>query len=227
MDSNRVTAYLSGNYARFRRVITIITQIILRTFTTLKNQLALIILITPILIITLISASTLATLMCVMAWWLMCIFGGSITGGTWYGCLGCCAWLMVRSTCPDLSDRPWCVAFSCNGATLACGLYCGVALFDTRSGSKKLELPGALYFSKLVSAFSSHICPSSALLFSLCAFPPLCSPPALFRVQFLLHGCLAYPSLRPAPADAPLTHQILITTGAAKAWPSLPSTQIS
>ena len=155
------------------------------------------------------TASTLATPICVMAGWLMCIFGGSITGGTWVP-------RVSRLThdalyLPGLLFSPWCVAFSCNGATLACGLYnSGVALFDTRSGSKKLELPGALYFSKLVSAFSSHICPSSALLFSLCAFPPLCSPPALFRVQ-LLRSCdkqrfarLFGLSLASAPAPADL-----------------------
>jgi hypothetical protein len=61
----------------FAGVITIITQII---YTTLRNQLTLIILITPILITTLVTVSTLATPISVMAGWLMCIFGGSTTG---------------------------------------------------------------------------------------------------------------------------------------------------
>ena len=80
---------------------------------------------------------------------------------------------MARSTCPGVSNRPFCVAFSCNGATLACGLErSGVALFDTRSGSKKLQLPGALYVSKLVfsitrALFSRVSLLLSALLFSL------------------------------------------------------------
>ncbi len=96
-------------------------------------------------------------------------------------------------TCPGLSNVPWCVAFSCNGATLACGLDdSGVALFDTRSGSKKLELPGALYFSKLVFSISRALFSCFSLVCSsclpLCAFPPLCSPPVLFRVQ-LLRSC--------------------------------------
>jgi hypothetical protein len=97
---------------------------------------------------------------------------------------------MVRSTCPGLSGRPWCVAFSCNGATLACGVMDGgVTLFDTRRGSKKLELPGALYFAKLVFSIPRALFSCLSLVCSscipLCAFPPLCSPPALFRVQFL------------------------------------------
>ena len=147
---------------------------------------------------------------------------------------------MVRSTCPGVSNVPFCVAFSCNGATLACGVYSSrVALFDTRSGSKKLEFPGALYFLKLAFSITRDFFSCLSLVCSsflpLCAFPALCSPPALFRVQ-LLRSCdkqrfarLCGLSLAsaPAPADAPLTHQILITTSAAKAWPSLPSTPIS
>jgi hypothetical protein len=132
----------------FAGVITIITQIILLTSTTQSNQLALITLITPILEITLISASTLATLISVMAGRLMRIFGVSITCGTWVLRVSRLTHDALYLPGAGLSGMPWCVAFSSNGATLACGAgYSGVALFDTRSGSKKLELPGALYFS--------------------------------------------------------------------------------
>jgi hypothetical protein len=97
--------------------------------------------------------------------------------------------------------------------------------FHVRSMSLSLFL--------VLPALSSHVSPLSCL--PLCAFPPLCSPPALFRVQ-LLRSCdkqrfaiLCGLSLAstPAPADAPLTHQIALTTWPSKAWPSLPSTPIS
>jgi hypothetical protein len=121
---------------------------------------------------------------------------------------------MVRSTCPGLSNRPSCVAFSCNGATLACGvLHSGVALFDTRSGSKKLELPGAVYVSKLVfsisrALFSRLSLVLSALLVSL--------PSPRLQLYFVFNccvhvtssdspGCVAYPSLAPPLPLTPLS----------------------
>ena len=126
---------------------------------------------------------------------------------------------MVRSTCPGVSNHPYCVAFSCNGATLACGLSgSGVALFDTRSGSEKLELPGALYVSKLVfsisrALFSRVSLVLSALLVSL-SVPSL--PSARLQLYFVFNccvhvtssdspGCVAYPSLAPPLPLTPLS----------------------
>jgi hypothetical protein len=77
-------------------------------------------------------------------------FGGSVIDETWVPRV--LRLTHDRSTCPGLSGRPLCVAFSSDGSTLACGIAgleedSVVALFDIRTGSKKFELPGTLYFS--------------------------------------------------------------------------------
>ncbi len=131
-------------------------------------------------------------------------------------------------------------------AALRC-LTLAVALrsssFQVRSMSLVFRIPHAL-FSCLSLVCTSRVCPLSTLLVfvpcqlflspSLCLPSPL-SPPTLFRFQFLRSSdkqrfvrlCGLSFASAPAPANDPLTHQILITTGPFKAWPSLPSTPIS